>query len=575
MTDPTAQTSYASAIEDFRRARRQATMQQILNRLSHKPVDALPYDQVRDSLKIEGQRAPELRDIPLDSIVGSVGRYSDFTRTFLPRESVDEGRWAGVKVATSGLAGLPPIKVYQVGEVYFVLDGNHRVSVARQLGATNIEAYVVELKTKVHLVPEDDLDDVILKAEYLDFVEDTRITDIRPDADLRVTAPGQYRLLAQHIQMHRYYMGRDLGRDISHEEAVASWYDTVYLPVVRVIRDKAILRQFPGRTEADLYLWAFKHRDELRLQLGWDVGPAVAAADLSWQVGSRVRRAVTRAGRTMLHAVVSDKPGRLRRERARLRRDERLFGEVLVALHGREPSWQALTQAIEVARRDSSQLRGLHVVSSEAELASETALAVQSEFGRRCKEAGVSGSLAIASGKVSTQISARSRWTDMVILSLEHPPPPKVLGRLGSGFRSILHRCAGPVMAVPGQASSLNHALVAYDGSPKAEEALFVAAYLAGWWQTSLTVVTLAKSPRAAKARQAPAREYLTTHAIRAKFVHDEGPAASRILRAAQDNQIDFIIMGGYGRPAVTEVTLGSVVEEILRISQQPTLICQ
>jgi nucleotide-binding universal stress UspA family protein len=217
----------------------------------------------------------------------------------------------------------------------------------------------------------------------------------------------------------------------------------------------------------------------------------------------------------------------------------------------------------------------LHVVSSEAELESESALAVQAEFNRRCEEAGVPGKLAIASGKTSSQICARSRWTDMVILSLEHPPPPKVLGRLGSGFRSILRRCAGPVLAVPGQVSSLNHALLAYDGSPKAEEALFVATYLVGRWHISLTILTVSKSARAAEKTQAPAQAYLTQHGIQARFVQRDGPVAPRILKAAQDNRSDFIIMGGYGRRAVTEVTLGSVVGEALRTSRQPILICQ
>jgi nucleotide-binding universal stress UspA family protein len=232
-------------------------------------------------------------------------------------------------------------------------------------------------------------------------------------------------------------------------------------------------------------------------------------------------------------------------------------------------------QAFEVARREDSQLRGLHVVSTEAELESESALAVQAEFNRSCEEAGVPGTLAIASGKASSLICARSRWTDMVILSLEHPPPPKVLGRLGSGFRSILRRCAGPVLAVPGQVSPLSHALLAYDGSPKAEEALFVATYLVGRWHISLTVVTVSKSTRAAGETQAPAQAYLTRHGIQAKFVQGDGPVAPRILKAAQDNRSDFIIMGGYGRRAVTEVTLGSVVGEALRTSRQPILICQ
>jgi nucleotide-binding universal stress UspA family protein len=575
MPNSAFQTSYAGAIEDFRRARRQAMMEQVLSHLSGKSVDALSYEQVRKTLKIEGQKPPELQDIPLDAIVGSVGRYSDFSRSFLPKDTVDEHRWAGVKVATTGLAGLPPIEVYQIGEAYFVLDGNHRVSVARQLGASHIEAYVTELETKVPVTATDQLDDVILKAEHLDFLDETQIHEIRAEADLRVTAPGQYRLLAEQIHIHRYFLGLDLKRDISHEEAVASWYDTVYEPVVKVIRDSAMLRHFPDRTETDLYLWASEHRDVLRQELGWEVEPTAAAADLSSQADSGVRRAVTQVGKTVLDAVTSDEPGQLRRERTRARQDDRLFAAILVPLRGDERCWQVLTQAFEFAWREGSQLRGLHVVSTEAELESENALVVQAEFGRRCQEAGVSGRLTIASGRVSSQICVRSRWTDLVILSLEHPPPPSVLGRLGSGFRSLLRQCAGPVLAVPGPVSTLSHALLAYDGSPKAEEALFVATYLAGRWHISLTVATVSKSPRTAEKTQARAREYLSRQEIQAAFVQDDGPAAPKILEVAEDKQTDFIIMGGYGHHAVTEVTLGSTVGAVLRTSRQPTLICQ
>jgi nucleotide-binding universal stress UspA family protein len=215
------------------------------------------------------------------------------------------------------------------------------------------------------------------------------------------------------------------------------------------------------------------------------------------------------------------------------------------------------------------------VVSTQADLEGERALAVQAEFNRRCDEAGVSGRLAIAAGKVTGQVCARSRWTDLVVMKLDHPPPPKVLGKLGSGFRTILRRCAGPVLAVPSQVSSLSHALLAYDGSPKAQEALFVAAYLAGCWQIALTIVTVAKSTAAAEKTQARGQEYLNQHDLRANFVQKHGAVASAILETAQEDGCDLVIMGGYGRHPVAEVTLGSVVGEVLGTSQQPTLICQ
>ncbi|NIU60739.1 MAG: universal stress protein, partial [Pseudomonas stutzeri] len=225
-----------------------------------------------------------------------MGRYNDFTRSFLPRQDSDQERWAKVHVAATGLVGLPPIEVYQIGEAYFVLDGNHRVSVARQLGATHIQAYVTEVRTRVPLSPDVQPDDLILKAEYADFLEHTCLDEIRPEADLSVTAPGQYRVLEEHIEVHRYFMGLEQEREIPYEEAVGHWYDEVYLPVVQVIRERGILRDFPGRTETDLYLWLSEHRAALEQALGWEIEPEAAATDLAAQFSPRPQRVVARVG---------------------------------------------------------------------------------------------------------------------------------------------------------------------------------------------------------------------------------------------------------------------------------------
>jgi hypothetical protein len=148
------------------------------------------------------------------------------------------------------MGGLPPIEVYQIGEAYFVRDGNHRVSVARELDAPTIQAYVTEVRTKVPLSPDDQPDDLILKAEYADFLEQTQLDKLRPGANLSLTVPGRYRTLQEHIAVHRYYMGLDQEREIPYEEAVTHWYDEVYLPVVQVIQERGILRDFPERRSA-------------------------------------------------------------------------------------------------------------------------------------------------------------------------------------------------------------------------------------------------------------------------------------------------------------------------------------
>src|SRR5690606_23873471 len=200
----------SAALRDFQRARRRADLRVVLSLLWGPDEGLLAYDDVRRKLRAVETQRREHAYIPLDAIVGSVGRYLDFTRSFLPRKDADAGRWVGVQQAMTGLEGLPPIEVYRLGDAYFVKDGNHRVSVARQLGATKIDAYVTDVATRVPFRPEMDQDDLIVAAEFADFLERTNLDEQRPDADLRVTVPGQYPQLLEHIDVHRYFMGIDL-----------------------------------------------------------------------------------------------------------------------------------------------------------------------------------------------------------------------------------------------------------------------------------------------------------------------------------------------------------------------------
>ena len=580
MTEPSLY-SFSSAVQDFRRARRQADLQEITARLTGKSAELLPYEDVRRKLKAEVATRRGLEDIPLDAIVGSVGRYADFTRSFLPRQDSDEERWARVKVKVTDLGGLPPIEVYQIGEVYFVSDGNHRVSVARQVGATHIQAYVTEVRTKVPLSPDTQPDDLIVKAEYADFLEHTHLDELRSETDLSMTAPGQYKILQEHIEVHRYFMGLEQKREIPYEEAVGHWYDEVYWPVVQVIRQRGILRDFPERTETDLYLWVSEHRAALGQELGWEIGTDEAAADLAAQFSPRPQRVVARVSEKLLDAVTPDElqagppPGQWRREQLAARRDDRLFADILVPVSGEEIGWHALEQALVVARREGAQLHGLHVVPSEVQRDSEETQAVQAEFNRRCEAAGIPGELVLAVGEVPREICERARWTDLVIVNLAYPPAPQPLARLSSGFRTLIRRCARPVLAVPETSSRLSRALLAYDGSPKADEALFVATYLSGKWNIPLVVVTVIETGRTTSDALARAQRYLKTHGVQATFAKESGPVAEAILRTAEEHESDLIIMGGYGLGPVLEVVVGSAVDQVLRESRQPMLICR
>ncbi len=311
--------STQAARERFEQATRRAMVEQLLALITGQRADLLPFDEVQRILKTRQQiEIHRAQMIPLDRIVGSVGRYRDFTRTFLPRAGTDRERWVRIDAAMDRMESLPPIEVYKVGDVYFVKDGNHRVSVARANGLQEIEAYVTEvpLPEGVTITPDMDLDDLIQQMEYREFLDHTGLDRIRPGADVRLTEPGRYPMLKEHIDVHRYYLGLERKAPVPYEEAVASWYDNVYMPVVEKIREMNVLREFPGRTEADLYLWIAHHREELREHYGLPAPPQprVAVATFMETHSDLPMQKVVKTLRRTISMVLGGAPDRLLRE---------------------------------------------------------------------------------------------------------------------------------------------------------------------------------------------------------------------------------------------------------------------
>jgi nucleotide-binding universal stress UspA family protein len=510
-----------------------------------------------------------------------VGRYNDFTRDFLPLQDETEDRWVRVSLAAHGQVGIPPIEAYQIGEVYFVLDGNHRVSVARQLGASHIQAYVTEIKTKVPLTADINPDNLIIAARYAEFLEETRLDELRPGVELTVTVPGQYRKLLEHIEVHRYFMGLDEKREISLDEATVHWYDTIYLPVVKIIRERGILDDFPGRTETDLYLWITEHRAALEKELGWPIKPEVAASDLAAQKSPKPSRIAARIGNTLKRAVVPDEfeagpaPGEWRRAKPASPEEATLFQDLLVPVNGRADGWNALDQAILIAGKEGAAIHGLHVVPTRSAMNSPAALAIKEEFDQRCQQAGVEGKLTLVRGSVTNLICERARWVDLLVVNLAYPPGIQPLARLSSGFRNLIRRCPTPILAVPGVTTPLENALLAYDGSPKADEALFIAAYLALKWRIPLAVVTVIEEDEVFDETMETARSYLESRGVKAKYLTERGDVSQAILNTAEQLNFEVIIMGGYGQGPVLEVVLGSSIDLVLRHSRKPILICR
>jgi hypothetical protein len=280
--------------EQFLDAHRKALRQDLTARLTGKGNDLLPFETLLHLLKTYQQIPhPDLQMIPLERIVGSVGRYKDFTRSFLPRNLALLDRWARIARQANSLEGLPPIDVFKVGDVYFVADGNHRVSVARANGFDFIEANVTEYPIDPGLQPGDSLDQAIIKAGKARFLAETRLDEQIEKPDLYLTRPGGYRHLMEHVEMHRRQMMEERpGTAVSFPEAAFHWYNRSYVPIIEAIRERGLLERFGGRTASDLYIWVWNALLEIQRTFGEPIDPEEGVALLELRAPTAFQRSV-------------------------------------------------------------------------------------------------------------------------------------------------------------------------------------------------------------------------------------------------------------------------------------------
>jgi hypothetical protein len=292
---------HQQARDDFNKARSKATINQLLSALTSERQRLLSLEDVKNLLKPHSEIYKGMQTVPINKIVGSEGRYKDFTSAFLPKREFIRGRWESVDRAHISDVILPPIKLYEIGGVYFVRDGNHRVSVARMQGTEMIDAEVIELDTEITITPgmtNEDLKRAVIDYEKHQVFEDTGLKKVIPEGEIIFTEPGRYVELLRHIQGHKYFLN-----------PAKSWYRNLYRPIIRIIREENILVRFPGRTHSDLYMWVIKHWDELKKKYGNDFSLKIAALDFSEKFGKSVMQQVKEFLVSLLKAV-------LRRNRA-------------------------------------------------------------------------------------------------------------------------------------------------------------------------------------------------------------------------------------------------------------------
>jgi hypothetical protein len=270
------------AIEDFDAARFRAFRKAIRAILTRRARRLQSIEPVLEAAGLEGRAFGGVRDIPLDHVVGSAAppsKTSDFDPGFLPVNRRLRDRWTRIYQAMVEGEELPPIDVYKVGDAYYVIDGHHRVSVARSLDRPTISARVVEVKTRAPIGSKLDPAALLRAAEYAAFLETTQLHRTRPEARLECSRLGRYDEILKHILGHGYFLSLEKGREVPLPEAAASWYDNVYKPVADAIKRHRVLEQQPGWTEADLYVEITRRWLHLS-QVGEPAGPDPAVQAL-------------------------------------------------------------------------------------------------------------------------------------------------------------------------------------------------------------------------------------------------------------------------------------------------------
>ncbi|MBW2002834.1 MAG: ParB N-terminal domain-containing protein, partial [Deltaproteobacteria bacterium] len=191
--------------------------------------------------------------MPVNQIVGSVGRYHDFDNKFRLKQHVPLDRLQNIKKAMREGKPLPRVKLFKIKDEYYVLDGNHRVSAAKEFGYQDIDANIVEF------TPSKNTLENILYREKSEFSDKTGLP-----YSIEVTEVRQYAHLIKQILNHQDFLKQITGGSFSFESAAVDWYKTIYCPLIVIIEKAHLIESFPNRTAADLYTYVTFHQWERR-----------------------------------------------------------------------------------------------------------------------------------------------------------------------------------------------------------------------------------------------------------------------------------------------------------------------
>ena len=262
---------HTNADAEFAKARRRSVLESIFAFAAGRRDEVVSLDEAKSLMRPTAESYRGMQSVEIARIVGSEGRYADFNRRFLPRRSTTANRWNRIHMAHQQEIALPAIQTYELGGYHFVRDGNHRVSVAVQLGMTFIDAQVTSLATEVELEGVEtptDLRAAVLEYERKKFMAALGSVESEGFANLRFTATGRYDDIGLHIAGHRRVIESRSGTKLDYLQATRAWYSDVYLPMAQLIRDSGVLAHMGNRTEADFYVWLVRHWDDIAAKPG-------------------------------------------------------------------------------------------------------------------------------------------------------------------------------------------------------------------------------------------------------------------------------------------------------------------
>lgn len=560
--------AYRKALEDFHRLRSKAALDRFWAGIRGESLDLLAYDEVSSKLRAVSQTNLGLQQVALKNIIGSVNRTSDFDRNFRPLSDGDSTRWADVKAAMTSpfTAGVPPVTLYKIGEAYFVMDGNHRISIAKEMGLDSVEAYVTEVKTKVSLSSSFTLEELAEKAALADFLEDTHLDRILPSVELSLNRIEYYPLLKEHIVVHQYYMGIDHKREVSFDEAAVDWYDHVYSPVVRIIEESGLRYEFPELTITDLYLWVLDKQQALLDKYGTSFKTENVVDFVAKQKGKQTKTVVTTADREMDMHVSGMAEGS----------SDCLFRDILVGVSHSDINLLALQQAMMINRCKDGNIIGLHV-KAETDFATEqTEAELETSFYQQLNEREMSGRFIKMTGNISKTLQEYGLLSDITVVKLSYPPGGAVFDRLGSGVITLLQSSRRPIMFVKEVVAPVNRILLMLDEDEKSREAFYIAVYYAARYGCGLFITMPEKDSKSSQDAFSFAKSYLDAIDLEFQSITLSSTSlVENLVSLIEENSISTVMMGGYRSTGLLGRLFSSNVDRVLELSPVPVLVFQ